>query len=639
MTLLSVGNITKSYGATQILNGVSGALAQGERVGLVGINGAGKSTLLRIITGIETADSGQIAIARGRHIASLTQEAQFEPDQTLEAALRSVFASVDQVAKQMRSIEEEITTAPPEEQDALLTHYGRLAERFETGGGHDVDTRITRVMAGLGFGESDRDMLCQNLSGGQRTRAALAQLLLSDADILLLDEPTNHLDLRATEWLEEEIIGWSGSILVASHDRYFLDRIAQKIWEIDWGKLTEYSGNYTRYQLQKAERLLRAQAEYETQQQEIAKTEEYIRRFGAGVRSTQARGRERRLERLERIDRPRDHKHLAQKMTAAQRSGDMVFESPGMVAGYPSKPLLDIPKIYVRRGDRIALIGPNGSGKTTLLRTITGEISALEGTYRIGASVVPGYYAQGHEKLDRGRTVLDEILQPGMTIEQGRAFAAKYMFTGDDIYKQISDLSGGERSRVALARLSQDKSNFLILDEPTNHLDIPSQESLTDMLEGFAGTLLFVSHDRYFIDDLATQIWSIEAGSEMQRPAMRITMGGYRDYLDANKPPSKTISPASHKTAVAPLTAPRPVQVAHKEDQRQQRRLVKQIETLEKQIADQENQLTQITTALEAASLASEVDKVHSLGTQYEATKESLASLMEEWALLAEQAS
>jgi ATP-binding cassette subfamily F protein 3 len=643
MTLLSIGNITKYYGATRILEGVSGAIAQNERVALVGINGAGKSTLLKIIAGLETADKGQIALARGRRLGFLTQEATFDAKQSLIDALRSVFSSVDDIAEQMRMVEEEIATVEGDEQEALLQHYGHLAERFEAGGGYGVDERISRVLAGLGFSDADREIPCGSLSGGQRTRAALAQLLLAEPDVLLLDEPTNHLDLKATEWLEDELLGWSGSVLVASHDRYFLDRIAQRIWELDWGKLEEFRGNYTQYQVQRAERQERRQAEYEAQQQEIAKTEEYIRRFGAGVRATQARGRERRLMRLERLDRPRDHQYLAQKMKASTRSGDMVFESPGMTLGYPGKPLATLPKISVRRGDRIALLGPNGSGKTTLLRTLTGEIMPLDGTFRIGASVVPGYYAQGHEKLDRERTILDEIMQPGMTLEQARGFAAKYLFSGDDVYKKISSLSGGERSRVALAKLSQDASNFLILDEPTNHLDIPSQESLTDMLDSFDGTLLFVSHDRYFIDDLATQIWVVEgAAAPGALPAIRVIEGGYQEYLAETTPPATAAAKgASHKAAVPSrngqkgaatvVETPKPVQVAHKEDQREQRRLQRLVASLEEQIDKHETRMAEITDGLQAASLASDIDTVHKLGTEYETVKAELAKLMDEW--------
>jgi len=564
--------------------------------------------------------------------------------------MRSAFASVDEAAAQMREIEEEMGRADESEHDALFARYSRLVERFEAGGGHDVDTRIERVLRGLSFGTADESTLCGNLSGGQRTRAALARLLLTEPDVLLLDEPTNHLDLTATEWLEDEVLGWDGSVLVASHDRYFLDRVAQKIWELDWGKLEEYPGNYSQYHDLREERRERRQAEFEAQQAEIAKTEEYIRRFGAGQRATQARGRERRLNRLERLDDVRGHKVLNQRIGAAQRSGDMVLESAGMVLGYPDKPLLKAPRIWVRRGDRIALIGPNGCGKTTLLKTITGEAWPLEGSFRLGASLIPGYYAQDHDGLDPNRTVLDEMMMPGMTIEQGRGMAARYLFGGDDVHKRIGDLSGGERSRVALAKLSQEQANFLILDEPTNHLDIPSQEALEAMLDGFDGTLLFVSHDRYFIDDLATQIWSVEPPSiPGELPAIRITDGGYQDYVAARTPVSpqnakrsggKQTSKGGQKSVVSARTAapapPKPAGLLHRENQKEARRLEKQISTIEETIAAKEARVQAIESELESASLAADVAACQRLGLEYEAIKTETSQLYETWAEVSE---
>ncbi len=533
MPLMSMLRLSKSYGGFEIFHELSGRIGFNERVALVGANGTGKSTLLRIIAGSEQPDSGKVAVARSRRIGYLAQDGTLDPDLSLWQAMRAVFAELDEMAAQMRELEASMAGLSGAELDTVLERYASLAYTFEARGGYAYRTRIEQALTGLGFEVSEWDMLCGQLSGGQRTRAALARLILAAPDLLLLDEPTNLLDLNARAWLEGELLRWPGSLLVVSHDRYFLDRIPQRIWELDWGKLETYTGKYSDYVQQRSERHARQQIEYEAQQKEIARTEEFIRRYRAGQRAAEARGRAKRLLRLERVERPREHKRLSLRLTSSGGGGDVVMDSPGMLVGFPARPLVRVPRFEIRRGDRIALIGPNGAGKTTFLRTVVGDLNALQGKFRRGGSVKLGYYAQGHEHLDPELTVLDEMLrgEKVANVERVRTLMGRYLFSGDDIYKRIGDLSGGERSRVALAKLAQLRANLLVLDEPTNHLDILAQEELEELLGEVEATLLFVSHDRYFIDRLATQVWSVETSKGDEPATIRMVHGGYSDYV------------------------------------------------------------------------------------------------------------
>lgn len=547
MSLLTLSDVSKHFGAEKILEGVSLRIERDDHVGLVGSNGAGKSTLLRIMAGLEEPDTGTVGRARNLVVGYLAQEPEFVESDTLYEVMLAVFWEA--IEAQVRISELEDQMARDDHSDALMEEFGRLQAIVEHAG-YDYQSQIERVLTGLGFPAESWTAPISTMSGGQRTRANLGRTLLQDADVLLLDEPTNHLDIPAVEWLESYLRDLKRAFVIVAHDRYLLDRVTQRTVELSQRHLTSYDAPYGRYLQLRAERMERRQQEYEAQQEHIAKTEEFIRRYGAGQRYKEARARQKRLDRLERIERPQDEApvHLALKGPA--RSGEIVLELRNLVVGYPEKPLIRLPEeVTLRRGDHVALVGPNGSGKTTLLRTLVDALPPLEGTIRWGARTSVGYYSQTLGQLDEHRTVLEEIQRTKpLGEEEGRSYLGMFLFTGDDVFKRISMLSGGEKSRVALAKLILQESNVLVLDEPTNHLDIASREALQAVLSGFPGTLLFVSHDRYLIDSLAAELWVVRDGF-IQRYA-----GTYSAYIAGNAPP---LDAEAGRKAVPATDAPR----------------------------------------------------------------------------------
>jgi len=533
MAVITLQNISKSFGALRALDGLSARFERGERVGLVGANGAGKSTMLRIIAGQEKPDAGTAHLARGLRLGYLPQEAKFRSDRTLREAMFAVFATLRDWAARLKELEARLaaTGSNPAAWDlTLLEEYTDLLARFEERGGYTYESRVEAVLSGLGFARDLWDRPAATLSGGQRTRARLARLLLEEPDFLLLDEPTNHLDLETTEWLETFLLGWRGGLVVVSHDRYFLDKVTRRTVEVVGGKAESYPAPYSRYLYLRAERRRRQQKEFESQRTSIAKTEEFIRRNSAGQRAKEARGRQKRLDRVERLDAaPQAARAMGGlRLGAGARSGEIVLSTVRLRVGYPGKGLLALPNTQVPRGQRIALIGPNGSGKSTLLRTLVGEIPPLGGSFAWGTNVEVGYYAQSHEGLRHDWTVLRAVQDARpMGEEAARGLLGRFLFGGEDAFKRVGDLSGGERSRVALARLTLQGANTLLLDEPTNHLDIASRDALEGVLRDYDGTMLFVSHDRYFIDALATAVWVVDDG------VVRVYEGSYADYLEA----------------------------------------------------------------------------------------------------------
>jgi ATP-binding cassette subfamily F protein 3 len=625
-SLLTVTDLAKSYGSEEIFSGVTFQVADREHVALVGANGAGKSTILRILAGIEYENGGTIVRASGLRVTYLPQESRFTSDRSVIDETRLAFESTLQAAARMREIEHRMGDASDAELAVLLDEYDQLQQRFEAHGGYDVEHRTEEILTGLGFDEAQFEQPVSQLSGGQKTRVALAKALLEDPDLLLLDEPTNHLDLEMLEWLESFLRTWGGACLIVSHDRYFLDRVTSRTMDLSFGVLEDYPAPYTRFLVLREERMARRLKEYEEQQELIARTEEFIRKYKAGQRSREARGRQTRLDRLERIARPQERQDLNIRIGTALRSGTTVLSTTKLQVGYKNNgetvTLLQTPELTIERGDRVGLVGPNGAGKTTLLKTLTGQIPGLKGRHEFGTNVKPGYYAQSHEQLNASGTVLSTILhaQP-LGEEFARTYLGRFLFSEDDVFKTVPSLSGGERSRLALAVLLLQQANFLILDEPTNHLDISARENLEEMLVDFDGTILFVSHDRYFIDRIATRIWSIDDGGISQ------FLGGYTDYqrqLGRRAEPPKEPEPVKEST---PVETPPAAHNTRRSDSKTQ----KAMQTAERDIARLEGRLNEISDALTVASIDADVEAVARLGVEYERVQTQLDDAYRKW--------
>src|SRR5438552_12310033 len=576
MPIISIIQVGKSFGAERIFAGVTFQINEQDRIGLIGPNGAGKTTLLNILAGREEPDEGIVAIARNTRIGYLTQITDFHPENSLREEMLTVVAEVRMWERELSELAHELAT-PAAQNDSvlhgqLLNRYDELQNRFEHMGGYTYENRIDQVLDGLGFTHDQQEAPVMSLSGGQQTRASLAKLLVQEPDLLLLDEPTNHLDLAALEWLETYLSSWKGAMVVVAHDRYFLDKVVARIIELAFGRIEEYPGNYTKYLHLREERMERRTREYEAQQAHSAHTEEFIRRYKAGQRSREARGRQKLLDRLERVERPLDFPELHFEFNADIESGHVVISTQKLVIGYPPAEHQSEPNVLVRvtdlelmRGDRVGLLGPNGAGKTTLIRTIIGKIAPISGQVYPGHNVRIGYYSQTHSGLNPERTIVDEIRQmSALSEDAARGFLARFLFTGDDVFKPINALSGGERSRVALAKLTLHGSNFLVLDEPTNHLDLQSRQFLEEILSEFEGTLLFVSHDRYFIDSLATKVWVIEDG------VLIPYLGNYTEYRTRKRPIvldiPVVVKDAGKRATTPPKAASRPVKAESKKN-------------------------------------------------------------------------
>jgi ATP-binding cassette subfamily F protein 3 len=643
MPIINVMHVGKSFGAQSIFENISFQIEEHDRVGLVGPNGAGKSSLLNILAGYEEPDAGSVAIARNTRIGYLTQIADFQPEHTLREELLTVFADVRSWERELHDLAGAMAlpeTQRDEELHAqLLARYADLQARLEHADGYTYENRVEQVLDGLGFSRELQDASVAQLSGGQQTRAALGKLLLQEPDVLLLDEPTNHLDLAALEWLETYLSSWKGALVVVAHDRYFLDKIVTSIIELAFGRIEEYPGNYTKYLHLREERMEQRTREYEAQQAHIAHTEEFIRRYKAGQRSREARGRQKLLNRLDRVARPQEFQEMQFEFSPLLESGLIVLSTNKLVAGYRNgvsagtthvepTALLQVSDLELIRGDRVGLIGPNGAGKTTLLRTLIGELPVLSGSVQVGHNVRIGYYSQTHAGLGMERSILDEIRQVTTLSEEGaRSYLGRFLFSGDDVFKPIGALSGGERSRVALAKLTLKGSNLLILDEPTNHLDLPSRQFLEEVLSEFGGTLLFVSHDRYFIDSLATKVWAIEDG------VLQAYLGNYTDYRIRSRPSVAEVSVAEKKS----VTQARAKNSAAKGQSKKGSRVkVRTVEDVEREIEEEEGRVKGLEEALSQAALAADAGQLTRLSGEYELAKARIDELLEEWERLAE---
>ncbi|NDJ52353.1 MAG: ABC-F family ATP-binding cassette domain-containing protein [Chloroflexi bacterium] len=639
MTLISAHKIACSYGPDDIFDQVSVGVPPDARIAIVGPNGTGKTSLVRILIKEEEPTDGQVFHARGLRIGYLPQraDAYLKSSGTMWDEMLTVFEDVLKQEAALNQLADQLAEEP--DNPDLLDAYGEAQTTFDLMGGYEYVTHIKQVLTGVGFNEKDYDAPLGQLSGGQKTRVLLARLLLQSPDVLVLDEPTNHLDIQAIEWLENWLKGYDGALVVVSHDRYFMDSVVSNVWELIFGQMEEYRGNYSAYLRQREERHAALLKAYEKQQEFIAKEEEYIRRNIEGQNTRQAQGRRKRLERFlrdEAIFRPRQQQHMRLSIDARRRSGDEVLRTKRLVIGYHDDqvPLFEVPDITLKRGECAALIGPNGAGKSTFMKTILGELDPLSGETRIGANVEIGYFAQAHERLNSDNTIFDEILTvKDMLDSEARTYLGSFLFSGDDVYKPISALSGGERGRVALAKLALSGANLLLLDEPTNHLDIQSQEILEVVLSEFRGTVLLISHDRYLVERLATQIWAIQSQTN-GRPELMVVEGTYDDYLRrrAQRQEAATLAaPQPNGSQTAKLGAksnnghPSGLSLYQRE---------KRIAQLEEEIHALEGELAQISNDLEEASAQGNVAEVTRLGEAYSHTEQSLESLIADWEYL-----
>ncbi|HSG42906.1 MAG TPA: ABC-F family ATP-binding cassette domain-containing protein [Anaerolineales bacterium] len=672
MSLITVSSLSKSFGAEDIFAGVTFPVAKGARLALVGPNGIGKTTLLRILVGEEEPSAGQVTRTKNLRIGYLSQEADFKLEGVLWDVCLEPFAELIRMEGKLQELEREMsdpsTSSPQGKREQALVKYGSVQHEFEERGGYIYPVKIKQVLTGLGFNESEFQMSLEHLSGGQRTRAHLARLLLSNPDLLLLDEPTNHLDIKAVEWLESYLTQWDGAAVIVSHDRYFLDHACNALLEMALSGSEYYRGNYTTYLNEREIRWAHRMEVFESERDKLMKDVEYIKKHIAGQNTSQAKGKLRRLTRVvqaieqvgmdavtstnwSQLDvetttspfgvdeaeqrvralRPpqRTTPDLHLHLRTASRSGDLVIRTTDLKVGYPpenglpEKFLFECPDIELRRLDCAALIGPNGAGKSTFLKTILGSLSPLAGEVTLGASLHVGYFAQAHEGLDPEKTVIEEITKasPGMLPYQARDYLGKYLFSGDDAFKKVSMLSGGERGRLALAKLALEDTNLLLLDEPTNHLDITSQEVLQAVLDAYQGTILLVSHDRYLIDALATQIWEINP-NESQMIAFNGTYSQLKE--EREKEAAREIENNSRGGSRSA-----PTKTRKSSSTKEERRRIAQLQELENTIAELESQLANLGSQLESPLV--KPDEVAKLGTEYDRVQKEMDAKLNEW--------
>jgi ATP-binding cassette, subfamily F, member 3 len=625
--LFRLSEVHKSYGTQDVLRGTSLQVNPGEHVGLVGRNGAGKSTIFRLVRGDETADRGDVVRARGVKLGLLDQHVHFKPGSTVHESALAAFGRLQQIEHEMHELEHRMAEAG-DDLEKILERYSDLQHEFEHEGGFEYAARAEAILLGLGFDRELWSMETEKLSGGQQNRLGLACLLLAAPDVLLLDEPTNHLDVNAVEWLEEFLSEYPAAFVIVSHDRYFLDRCCRRIIELENGRASSYTGNYSDYLVEREERREAQQRAYDNQQQLIAKTEEFIRRNLAGQKTKQAKSRRKMLEKLERLDAVRPEQSSGDfRLQAIERTGNHVLTVTDLSIGYPQKLLAEKIAFILRRGECLGVIGPNGSGKTTFLKTILNKLEPLAGEMRWGTKVQIGYYAQQLDDLDERNEIIMELRRVApstATAGELRSFLAKFLFTGDDVYKHVRDLSGGEKGRLALAKLIYSRVNVLVLDEPTNHLDIPSREALEEALSAYEGTIITISHDRYFLDRVATQILALDGvgGAEHYD-------GDYTEYHDwklSMRAQPVFVEPVPQKPA-----APPPAKTKKKKTDA---RTPDQIET---DITQAEARLNEISQQMGTPEVARDADRLIALNDEYQQTEALLKSLYEEWDRISEE--
>ncbi len=665
--ILSCSHISKAFGTDQILSEVSFHIEDQEKAAIVGINGAGKSTLLKIIVGELNADTGEVVLSKGKTLGYLAQHQDLDSSKTIYEELKEVKRPIIEMEQQIRSLELSMQHASGEELEQLLSSYSRLNHTFELENGYAWKSELTGVLKGLGFTEEEFSKEVSTLSGGQKTRVSLGKLLLSKPDVILLDEPTNHLDMESISWLENYLLNYNGAVVIVAHDRYFLNRVVTKIVELEQGHCSVYQGNYTAYSEKKAMIRAAQMKAYLNQQQEIRHQEEVIAKLKSFNREKsikRAESREKMLSKIQVLDKPaevNDEMHISLEPNIV--SGNDVLTIRDLAKSFGSQKLFSQVDIDIKRGERVAVIGSNGTGKTTLLKMINAMVPSDSGTITLGSKVHIGYYDQEHHVLHMEKTVFEEVSDayPNLTNTQVRNILAAFLFTGDDVFKRISDLSGGERGRVSLAKLMLSEANFLILDEPTNHLDITSKEILEDALRHYTGTVLYVSHDRYFINQTATRIleltgqtflnyignydYYLEKRELMNQLYTDPSVSGGSGFSGAVAAAGRGGSSASDSSAAAKYAAASSASLqsenkmdwkAQKEEQARIRKRQNDLKKTEEEILRLETRDGEIDQLLSQEEIYTDVSRLMELNQEKEAIQNSLEELYEKWEELAD---
>ena len=636
MTVLTLTDVSKAFGVNVILEDIDLTLQKGQRMGLVGVNGSGKSTLLKVICGEEAPDAGSISIMKGWKVGYLTQQADILTDSTCYQEMERAMEPVMRMEERLRELEQRMASVhdDAEEFERVSRQYDATLQRFEHAGGYEWRSRIRGVLSGLGFTQAQQEQPASLLSGGERTRLCLARMLLVAPDLLLLDEPTNHLDLDATAWLEEALKKYDGTVIVISHDRYFLDEVCDCMAELSGHHLKQYAGNYTEFARKRAADRERQEKEYELQQAEIARQKAIIARYRMYNREKSLRAaasREKALERMELVDRPTQEQTVHFRFTARRRTGDDVLITEELSKSFDGRRLFEHVNMHIRAGERVALIGPNGVGKSTLLKVVMKQLAPDSGYVRYGANLDLGYYDQHQENLHLDKQVIDEIWDdyPYMEPDQVRGALALFLLTGDEVFQPVRTLSGGERGRLALTKLMLRRDNFLIFDEPTNHLDMDSREVLEQALKDFTGTLLFVSHDRYFINRLATRV--LELGTE----GIKEYQGNYDDYIEKKRKLALGLEEeqAPGRTRTAVYKEQRKLRMAQSE----LRQLKARVQDREKQIAAKEDEIAALEERMGDPVIYQDPSGAAQVNQDYERLKRELEALYDEWSELSER--
>ena len=618
----------KSFGVRQVFSNVSFEIKEGDRIALVGPNGAGKSTLLKCILGIEELDEGQVVMSPVASIGYLQQDVNLG-DASLAEEIETAWEDVHALEDKLQELTAYLETHEASESDLQRLDY--LQNRLEWLGGYDYEQKTKRIVYGLGFTDEDLYKPANAFSGGQKTRINLAKALVRSPDFLFLDEPTNHLDMEMLEWLEGYLSSYRGGILIVSHDRYFMDRIVTGVVELDHHKATTYRGNYSRYVAQREERLKADTIAYEKQQEYIKKTEEYIDKYRAGIKSKMARGRQSQLNRLERLEAPETSHSLDFKFPPAAMSADKVLVLDHVSIGYKTDdPIIDDVSMVVRRGESVALICPNGAGKSTMVKAIVGELFPTEGHIDIGNRVQVGYFSQEHEELHERWQVVDEIINNyNFTEEKARNVLGSFLFKGDDVFKLVGDLSGGERARLALLKLFLQGDNFLILDEPTNHLDVPTREIVERALQQFGGTCFIISHDRYFLDQVSTRTLVLE------NKGITEYLGNYSYYKEKLKEQNDIAALTEHVEEVPKDKAKTETKVVPSSDESKPKpntyMVEKQLAEVEEEIARLEATMKMYEVQLANPVVQQDLEEMANISKQLSDTESSLQALYEKW--------